>query len=109
MRQSNGGIVLEGSDVRDVDGGIEEELRARPPAKSTNRLTDRAVRAFIAKSKAGLAPRKKLTDGGGLYLTLTATGTPVWRVKYRIGPPNQLVERVYSVGPVPSCKRRGST
>ncbi|MDA1081753.1 MAG: Arm DNA-binding domain-containing protein, partial [Gemmatimonadetes bacterium] len=55
-------------------------------------LDDRSIRAFITKAKAGTlmhaetgaaltAP--KLFDGRGLFLTVTAAGTPVWRIKYR--------------------------
>jgi hypothetical protein len=40
------------------------------------------VQAFIKKARAGRAATKKLADGGGLYLTLTPAGTPVWRFKY---------------------------
>lgn len=55
-------------------------------------LDDRSIKAFITKAKAGklthaetgaalTAP--KLFDGRGLFLTVTAAGTPVWRIKYR--------------------------
>ena len=47
------------------------------------RLDDSQIRAFITKAKAGTAAAKKLSDGGGLFLTLTPAGTPVWRLKYR--------------------------
>src|SRR5262245_57562231 len=60
-------------------GGIEKK------ARGTNKLSDRAVKAFIAKSRSGTADKGKLADGGGLYVTVTAAGTPVWRLKYRIG------------------------
>ena len=53
--------------------------------RSTNRLTDRAIRAFINKARAGTAATGKLSDGGGLYLTFTPSETPVWRLKYRLG------------------------
>jgi hypothetical protein len=58
---------------------------------STNRLSDRAIKAFLAQARAGTAPKKKLFDGGGLYLTLTPAGTAVWRLKYRIGGRERLV------------------
>jgi integrase len=51
--------------------------------RGTSRLSDRAVQAFIAQARAGKAAKKKLFDGGGLYLTLTPAGTAVWRLKYR--------------------------
>jgi integrase len=82
--------------------------RAAYPGRSTNKLSDRAIRAFIANARAGTAAQKKLSDGGGLYLVLTEAGSPVWRVKYRIGPPKELVERVYSVGPYPSVTLEGA-
>lgn len=60
-------------------GGIGRGIK-----RSTNRLSDRAIKAFLARARAGDAPKKKLFDGGGLYLTLTPAGTPVWRIKYRV-------------------------
>jgi integrase len=72
-------------------GGIERRSR------STNRLNDRAIRAFLAKAKAGTAPRKKLSDGGGLYVTVTPAGSGVWRLKYRLGGK----ERLYAIGVYP--------
>lgn len=62
--------------------------------KATNKLTDLKVRSFIRKRQAGTERRTKLADGGGLYLTLTPAGTPVWRMKYRHGGK----ERTYSIG-----------
>jgi integrase len=96
------------SDSALTRGGIGQGLPTSPPVRSTNRLTDRAVRAFIANSQTGNAPRRKLSDGGGLYLVLTRAGTPVWRVKYRIGPPKKLLERVYSIGPYPAVSVEGA-
>jgi hypothetical protein len=58
---------------------------------STNKLSDRAIKAFLAQARAGTAPKKKLFDGGGLYLALTPAGTAVWRLKYRIGGRERLV------------------
>ena len=61
------------------------------PRRVKQPLTDKAIRAFIAKVKAGTLrhpttgePLKapKLFDGNELFLTLTAAGTPVWRIKY---------------------------
>jgi len=62
------------------------------------KLSDRSIRAFIAKAKTGEAGKKKLADGGGMYLTRTPAGTPVWRIKYRFGG----VEGVYSIGVYPN-------
>lgn len=67
-------------------------------SRAINKLTDAKIRAFIAKSKAGGAPLKKLSDGGALYLTLTPAGTPVWRIKYRFGGK----ERLFAVGTYPA-------
>ena len=49
----------------------------------TDRLTDRRIQAFIAQARRGQAPVTQLFDGGGLFLTLTRAGTPVWRLAYR--------------------------
>lgn len=73
-------------------GGIA--LRSR----STNRLSERAIRAFLAKVYAGTAEKSKLSDGGGLFLTVTPAGSPVWRMKYR----HDGKEKLYSIGMYPS-------
>lgn len=88
--------------------GVSEEgialwgyrMAPRSPVKgrSTNRLSDRTVRAFVGNARAGKAATKKLSDGGGLYLTLTPAGSPVWRVKFRHGGK----ERVYAAGVYPT-------
>ena len=57
------------------------------------KLTDKAVKAFAAKSEIG----KKLADGGGLHVFITPAGGATWRVKYRI----EGKEKLYSVGPYP--------
>lgn len=67
-------------------GGIGRGIR-----RSTNRLSDRAVKSFLARARAGDAPKKKLFDGGGLYLTVTPAGTGVWRIKYRMNGKERLV------------------
>lgn len=59
----------------------------------TGRLTDKGVRAFVAKAERG----KKLADGGGLYLFITPAGGATWRVKYR----TDGKEKIYSIGPYP--------
>ncbi len=51
-------------------------------AGGINRLSDRELRAWVADPKRS---PKKLFDGAGLFITCTAAGTPVWRVKYRFG------------------------
>jgi hypothetical protein len=51
-------------------------------AGGISRLNDRQVRAWV--SDPARSP-KKLFDGAGLFVTCTAAGTPVWRVKYRFG------------------------
>ena len=67
-----------------MDGGIKRGI---------NKLSDRKVRAFVAKGETG----RKLSDGGGMFITLTPAGTPVWRIKYRLAGKEQL----YSIGAYP--------
>lgn len=67
-------------------------------ATGTNRLNDRRIRAFVAANQSGRATVKKLSDGGGMFMTLTAAGTPVWRLKYRVGGK----ERLCSLGAYPA-------
>ncbi|MCY1078866.1 tyrosine-type recombinase/integrase [Archangium lansingense] len=59
-----------------------------------NKLTELEVKAHVkavrAWREAGVEKPPegkswKLFDGGGLFLTVTAAGTPVWRVKYAFG------------------------
>ena len=66
--------------------------------RATNKLTDLAIRSFIRKRREGIAQNAKVSDGGGLYLTLTPAGTPVWRLKYRLGGK----ERLYAIGVYPA-------
>lgn len=73
-----------------MDGGIS--------SRAINKLTDLKIRSFITKSKAGKAPLTKLSDGGGMYLSITPAGTPVWRLKYRLSGK----ERLYAIGIYPS-------
>ena len=42
------------------------------------KLSDAAVRNAKANGKV-----QKLSDGGGLYLHVTATGSKLWRMAYR--------------------------
>jgi len=42
--------------------------------------------------------QQKLADGGGLYLLVTATGSRLWRYKYRIA----KVEHTYAIGAYPA-------
>lgn len=55
-------------------------------------LTDTEIR----KAKAADKPRK-LSDGGGLYLHITPTGSKLWRMKYRFNDKENLL----SFGPYP--------
>jgi integrase len=59
-----------------------------------NKLGEAQIQAFVRKAKAGTADKTKLADGGSMYLTLTAAGTPVWRLKYRL----DGEERTYTIG-----------
>jgi integrase len=65
--------------VKEV-GGTENR-----PSRGLNRLTSKAVQAWVAKRQRGAAASNRLPDGGGLYLTLTPAGSAVWRIKYRFG------------------------
>lgn len=58
-----------------------------------NRLSDKACKAFAAQKAHG----KKLSDGGGLYLLVTPSGSASWRIKYRI----EGKEKTYSIGNYP--------
>ena len=62
--------------------------------RSTNKLTDLNIKSFVQHGK----PHATLSDGGGMFLTLTKSGTPVWRIKYRFNGK----QRLFSVGPYPS-------
>lgn len=55
-------------------------------------LTDTEIR----KAKPGDKPRK-MSDGGGLYLAVSPTGSKLWRMKYRFADK----ENVLSFGPYP--------
>ena len=60
---------------------------------AAGKLTDRGIKAFIAKGERG----KKLADGGGLHLFITPAGGTTWRIKYRL----DGKEKIYSIGPYP--------
>lgn len=62
----------------------------------TDRLTDVKVRAFLRRAKPG----QKLSDGGRLYLMVTPSGTPVFRIDDRIPitAKGRAVRKTYSVG-----------
>lgn len=79
-----------------MDGGIVSR-------RATNKLNDRAIKSFISKAKAGKAEARKLSDGGGLFLTHTPAGTAVWRIKYRYPDPQRgIIERLYAIGIYPA-------
>lgn len=59
----------------------------------SGKLSDKAVKAFVAKAERG----KKLADGGGLHLFITPAGGSTWRIKYRL----DGKEKIYSIGPYP--------
>ncbi|MEO5817015.1 MAG: integrase arm-type DNA-binding domain-containing protein, partial [Gemmatimonadaceae bacterium] len=75
-----------------MSGGMERR------AQSTDRLSDRAIKSWLTKRRAGTATTTKLSDGGGLYLTLTPSDSAMWRIKYRYGG----AERLYAVGAYPT-------
>lgn len=58
-----------------------------------NRLSDKACKAFASQKARG----KKLSDGGGLYILITPSGSASWRIKYRI----EGKEKIYSIGNYP--------
>jgi integrase len=67
---------------------------------ATDKLGAQQVKAFAAgtlKWKKGQTPKRKLFDGGGLFLMLTPAGTPVWRLKYSLGGKSKL----YAIGVYP--------
>ncbi|MEO8909254.1 MAG: Arm DNA-binding domain-containing protein, partial [Gemmatimonadaceae bacterium] len=72
--------------------------------RSTNRLSDRTIRAFLSNARAGKAATKKLSDGGGLFITLTPAGSAVWRLKYRHGGK----EKLHSIGVYPAVGLEGA-
>jgi integrase len=74
-----------------ADGGINFRRQG------IDRLTDKAIRAWITRAVAGTAQKKKLSDGAGLYLTTTPARTAVWRLKYRLA----RLERVFAIGIYP--------
>lgn len=78
-----------------MDGGI---------TKGTDRLTELEVKAFVRKARAGESTITKLFDGGGMFLTLTAAGTAVWRVKYRVAGR----ESVISIGQYPDVRLKAA-
>lgn len=72
--------------------------------RATDKLSDRAVKSWIAARRNGEDVTGKLADGGGLFITLTPAGTPVWRIKYRFAGK----EQVYSVGQYPDVSLEGA-
>lgn len=66
--------------------------------RATNKLSDKKVAAFIKACAAG----KKLSDGGGLFVTITKAGNPCWRLKYRFAGK----ERLFSIGNVSLASAR---
>lgn len=63
-----------------------------------NQLTEKAISSFVKRARAGKAEKRKLFDGGGLFILLTPAGNPVWRLKYRFNG----AERTYAVGQYPA-------
>lgn len=86
--------VRSNSSTTEVEAIEATATQKRP--RGLNRLTAVAVRAFAKKRQVG----RKLSDGGGLYLTVTPKGTLTWRMKYRYG--NK--ERLYGIGVYPGVE-----
>lgn len=60
-----------------------------------NRLTVLEVNAWIKRAeKTDKGWFRKLFDGDGLFLTMTPAGTPVWRLRYRLGEK----DRTFAIG-----------
>jgi integrase len=76
---------------------VEAIMNGGISGRAIDKLTDPKIKAFLASSRKGAAATKKLSDGGGMYLTLTPAGTPVWRAKYRLGG----LEKVFAIGTYP--------
>ena len=67
-----------------------------PNAKTYGTLrNDAQVRAWAAKVAQNVG--KKLSDGSGMYLTITPAGKAKWRLKYRFAG----TERTYTIGDYP--------
>lgn len=74
-------------------------------AGGIDKLSVKEVDAHVKEARGWLAANVtppegknwKLSDGGGLFLTVTSAGTPVWRVKYRFGGK----ERLFAAGTYP--------
>ena len=72
-------------------------MRSEKAARGINRLSEKDVKRFISQTQKGIAPTKKLSDGGGIYLAITPAGTAAWRFRYRF---NKL-EQLCSLGTYP--------
>lgn len=64
-------------------------------SRAKDKLSNLKVKAFAAHGATGTG--KKLSDGGGMYLTITPAGSAIWRIKYRFNG----AERTYTVGAYP--------
>jgi Arm DNA-binding domain len=67
--------------LSDPSGLSDSELAPAPRPRGINRLSAVAVKAFVRRSEPG----KKLSDGAGLFLTVTKHGTASWRLAYAYG------------------------
>lgn len=76
-----------------IVGGALPHFRHTPSLKYS--LTATAVKNAKPSSEG---KQQKLADGGGLYLLVTATGSRLWRYKYRIA----KVEHTYAIGAYPA-------
>ncbi len=74
-----------------MDGGTKRT--------GNQKLTPRRIETWLGHHRAGKVKAfAKLSDGDGMYLTVTKAGTPVWRVKFR----HAGTESTYSIGPYPA-------
>ena len=68
-------------------------------AGGINKLSHRAVESWIKKGDARTP--KKLFDGDGLFLAITPAGTPVWRLRYRLGEKDKTLEQYKKAAAAP--------
>jgi integrase len=75
-----------------MDGGTSRKTGNR-------KLTPREIDTWLARYRDGKLrpsdPRLKLSDGDGMYVTVTPAGTPVFRIKYR----QSGKEKTYAITP----------
>jgi integrase len=69
--------------------------------RGINKLSDRGVKAWARSAQ----PRAQISDGGGLHVTISKAGTPLWQIKYAFGGKHGLI---YSAGAYPGVTLEGA-